>query len=153
MMPLVLAEIRRVFSADASAVILLNPDQASFTIALADGLLAANTGRRFRAEESLCGESCAPISPLSATTLPARPGVSRRHREEKLGPEMIVPILSESEMLGGLAAQRCQGRPAFSPEEIRLLMAMGEIIGNSLRRARLYDQASNGWSTSRHYAT
>lgn len=142
MMPLVLTEVHRAFSADASAIVLLNPDQASFTIALADGLLAGNTGRHFRAEENLCGEVLRTRRPIiTQGAAPANGCLPDLPGGESLGPGMIVPILSESELMGVLATHHARGGPGFTPEEVRLLSAVGEIVGNSLRRARLYNQA------------
>ncbi len=144
MLPVVLKEMRRVLDADAGAIVLLDTDQSHFTIMLSDGLLAANTGLRFPSSEGLSGKVFRTHQPCVVEDIsqaPDRlPGVIG---EETLGPEAIVPLQSETEMLGVLIAERKKGAPRFSPEDIRLLSVLGEMTGNTLRRTRLYDQALN----------
>ncbi len=144
MLPITLNEMKRALRTETGAVILFDPLQNEFSIALASGLLAAYTGRRFPPEDNLCGEILRRRQPIVTSGLPNRPGCLARllsRPEDQIGPEALVPLLSENEFLGVLAAERRRGEPPFSTEEVRLLSAMGEIAGNALRRARLYEQA------------
>ena len=57
------------------------------------------------------------------------------------GPAVVAPLYVENQVLGVLIATRRQSpspKP-FSPEEVRVLVAMGEMTGTALRRARLFD--------------
>jgi signal transduction protein with GAF and PtsI domain len=62
---------------------------------------------------------------------------------DELGPAVIVPVVSEAEFLGVLLCARKKEThfQQYSSPEVRLLTAIGEMVGNALRRARLYDQA------------
>jgi PAS domain S-box-containing protein/putative nucleotidyltransferase with HDIG domain len=142
MLPLILTEIGRALKTDAGAAILFDPDQNHFTLALANGLLAAHNGRKFPLEGNLCGEVLRRRQPIATTEHAGKPGrLAEIVGEGRIGPEVLVPLLSESELLGVLAAGRQRGEAPFLPEEVRLLSAMGEIAGNALRRAQLYEQA------------
>ncbi len=144
MLPIILNEMKRALKTDTNAIILFDPTQSDFSIALASGLLAGDTGRRFSPEGNLCNEILRRRRPIVTNGPSAKPGCLTHllgHREDPSGPEALVPFLSENEFLGVLAAKRRRGETPFSTEEVRLLSAIGEIAGNALRRARLYEQA------------
>lgn len=142
MLPIILNEMGRALKTDTGAVILFDPARNEFVIALANGLLTANTGRRFPLEGNLCSEVLRRRQPIVTSDIQTRPGcLVKIIGGENIGPEALVPLLSESELIGVLAAERRRGEAPFTPEEVRLLSAFGEIAGNALRRARLYEQA------------
>ncbi|MBN2387272.1 MAG: PAS domain S-box protein [Anaerolineales bacterium] len=142
LLPRLLVEMRQAIQADSGAVVLLGYERDSFTITLADGLLAPSTGAKFNLNESRCAEvlrSRAPVVTTEGITDPDR--MSRLVSREALGPKAIVPLITETEILGMLIAQRRVEAPAFTEQEVRLLAALGEMVGNALQRTRLYDQA------------
>jgi PAS domain S-box-containing protein/putative nucleotidyltransferase with HDIG domain len=144
MLPLVVAEMRRVLRSDANAVILLDPDEEHFTYALSDGPLAVNAGLQFSVEKSISGFVLQTRQPYVTENLSSDPRKASALRgDDDLGPAIIVPVVSESEFLGVLfcARKRDGASQHYSTPEIRLLTAIGEMVGNALRRARLYDQA------------
>jgi PAS domain S-box-containing protein/putative nucleotidyltransferase with HDIG domain len=144
MLPLVLAEMRRILRSDANAVILLNPDGRHFTYALSDGPLAANTGVQFDVEKSISGLVLQTSQPYVTEDLSSDSGkASALHGADALGPAMFVPVISESELIGVLvcARNKVNDSQPYSASEVRLLKAIGEMVGNALRRARLFDQA------------
>lgn len=67
-----------------------------------------------------------------------RPGNWAPAYYEQLGPFIIVPLRSHEEIIGTLllARDRAGGRP-FEDDEVRLLESIGEVGGESIRRARL----------------
>ena len=67
-----------------------------------------------------------------------RPGNWAPPYYEQLGPFIIVPLRSSEEVIGTLllARNRDTGRP-FDDDEMRLLESIGEVGGESIRRARL----------------
>jgi PAS domain S-box-containing protein/putative nucleotidyltransferase with HDIG domain len=142
MLPMVLKQMRQVLNADAGAVALLDATQSYFTITLSDGDLIANTGRKFKSTEGLSGKVFCTHQPSVVEDIIQEPGrLPGIIGENAIGPEAIVPLLSETEMMGVLIAERKKGRPPFSLQETRLLSALGEMVGNALRRTRLYEQA------------
>jgi putative nucleotidyltransferase with HDIG domain len=67
-----------------------------------------------------------------------RPGNWAPTYYEQLGPFIIVPLRSHEEIIGTLllARDKTTGR-AFEDDEVRLLESIGEVGGESIRRARL----------------
>jgi putative nucleotidyltransferase with HDIG domain len=61
---------------------------------------------------------------------------------ETLGSAIFVPLQSEAKVLGILVAARFNhpSTRAFSPAAVQLLGAIGEMVGNALRRTFLYDE-------------
>lgn len=144
MLPLVLAEVRRVLRSDANAVILLDPDEEHFICALGDGPLAVNVGVIFNAEKGISGLVLQTRRPYSTENLSADPKkIPSLRGDDDLGPAVFVPVISESKFIGVLLCARNKGIASdqYSSSEVQLLTAIGEMVGNALRRARLYDQA------------
>ena len=144
MLPLVLAEMRLVLRSDANAVILLDSDEEHFTYALCDGPLAVNVGMQFSVEKSISGFVLRTRQPYITANLSSDPRkTAALQGDDELGPAIIVPVISESEFLGVLlcARRKEDNSHPYSMSDVRLLTAIGEMVGNALRRARLYDQA------------
>ncbi|GEM_PF-161837 len=144
MLPMVLEELRRVLETDTSAIILHTAEEEHFTYALGDGILTSNIGKQFGVENSISGLILKTRQPyvtgnLSTDTRKA----SAVNGAESLGPAVLVPVQSDDEFLGVLvcAREKDKGAPPFSTSEVQLLTAIGEMVGNALRRARLFDQA------------
>ena len=144
MLPLVLDEMRRVSRSDSNAVILLSADETYFVYGLSDGALVANTGKRFEVDKSISGIVYHSRKPYVTDDLSGDLNKSSLvEGTENLGPTVVVPVISESEFLGVLACARDRGfrSQPYSSSEVQLLVAIGEMVGNAMRRARLYDQA------------
>jgi PAS domain S-box-containing protein len=144
MLPVVLTQMSKVLNADANAVILLDPDQTHFTYTLGDGLLKSNTGLQFDVENSISGhilQTRQPYITLDYANDPLRSGEIRNSKG--IGPTVIVPLQSETEFVGTLLCARAKDSPTrpFSSAEVQLLVSIGEMVGNALRRAYLYDDA------------
>jgi len=144
MLPLVVKEMRSVLQADTSAIILLNPDEEHFRYAFGDGALAANIGKKFIADQSISGMVLQTNKPYVTVDLSSDPiKASGLKGTEGLGPAVVVPLLSEEDFLGVLVCARTKEltHSHFSTSEVQLLTAIGEMVGNALRRAGLFDQA------------
>ncbi|MBN1303461.1 MAG: GAF domain-containing protein, partial [Anaerolineales bacterium] len=143
MLPLILNEMSRVLDSDADAVIILGTDQKNSTIALADGLLEKSTGYVIRDNQGNYRTVLESQYPIIAEDSLSNPDPHWPSNEEvqKLGPELIAPLLSDNEILGAICAYRKKGRPNFTSNDVRLLSALGEMVGNALRKTQLYDQA------------
>jgi PAS domain S-box-containing protein len=144
MIPVVLKQMSQTLNTDANAVILLDADRTRFTYTLGDGLLAVNTGMHFDAENSISGRIMQTRQPYVTADYPSDPLRSRTIRDsEGIGPAVLVPLQSESEFTGTLLCARAKDSQAgpFTFAEVKLLTAIGEMVGNALRRATLYDDA------------
>ena len=141
-LPAVLHEMRRVFEADGYEITL--PDSAGehLTIALAEGSPVSRVGSVFGRAAGVAGFVMRTREPYVTSDYATDP-----HRMDSLshsnmiGPAVFVPLSSENDILGVLMAsrQRAKETRLFSQEDVRLLVAIGEIAGNALRRARLFD--------------
>ncbi len=143
-LPAVLREVHKLLKTDAGAVLLLKHNPDTFYFATADGFLSANVGSEFPASQG--------VSKIVMET--GRPYVTSDYLKDphhlsstigldKCGSALYVPLQSEVETIGTLVLtrQRSAENQTFSPSEVRLLEVIGEIVGNALRRARLFDDA------------
>jgi PAS domain S-box-containing protein/putative nucleotidyltransferase with HDIG domain len=143
-LPIVLEEIRTVLETDGGAVILLDEGSRQFVTVSADGPLAPTIGYRHNANEGAAGQVFETRKPLlveNYATYDQR--VINAPEADKLGLAIFAPIQSEDQFLGVLLATHLAGKqaPSFSEDALQLLSAMGQMVGNALRRARLYQQA------------
>jgi PAS domain S-box-containing protein len=144
MIPMILQQMAQIFKADANALILLDEDRKHFTYTLGDGMLASNTGTRFSAEDSISGLVMKTLEPYVTLDFSNDPNRTRAlNKIDKIGAATLVPLQSEFEFVGVLLCARTKESPAgaFTPAEVKLLTAIGEMVGNAMRRAKLYDDA------------
>ncbi|HKJ38065.1 MAG TPA: PAS domain S-box protein, partial [Anaerolineales bacterium] len=144
MLPVILQEVTRAVKSDASAVIQLNNNQDEFVFTLGDGLLESNTGLRFPRENSISGMIMQTLEAYSSSDFSNDPNRTQEMINfENLGPAVLVPLQSESDFLGVFLCARSKDSSygEFTNAEIRLLSSIGEMVGNALRRTRLYDDA------------
>lgn len=144
LLPLLLDHLRPIFAGDAALVGLIQPDQAHCRVVVANGELRDNVGGVFAVAEGIAGEVLQTRQPYVSADFAADPHCQTplRHRE-RFGPAVFIPILSEAALIGILmiARHRREGARPFSPEEVRLLVAIGEMVGNALRRISLHVDA------------
>ncbi|NOY99320.1 MAG: PAS domain S-box protein [Chloroflexi bacterium] len=143
-LPLLLRDVRKALNLDDGLVVLLEPDSEHFTIALADGHFAPNTGRTFNIKEGISGQVLRSRQPYVTDDYAADPHrLAGLYHTDEIGPTALVPLQSEQALLGVLMASRHRGPQVepFSPDEVRLLSTIGEMAGNSLRRIGLYEHA------------
>jgi len=143
MIPVVLSQMAQTLKADAGAFILLDENQTSFAYKLGSGLLAENTGKQFDVAGSISGQVMKTLQPYSTNDYDNDPHRSRLMRSNGIGPAVIVPLQSEKEFIGTLLCARAKDRhkDSFTSADIRLLVSIGEMVGNALRRASLYNDA------------
>ena len=139
----VLPEIRELLQADVGMVLLLDPDSQSFYFAAASGFMAPNLGFSFPADQGISGQVLQTHQPYTTTDYAAEAErLNALENEDQLGPAVFVPLQSEIDMQGVLvvARHRLTNPRPFRPADTRLLVATGEMVGNTLRRARLFDE-------------
>jgi PAS domain S-box-containing protein len=144
LLPLLLEYLQSTFAGDATLVGLIQPGQSVCQVVAATGELTANLGGLFAVAEGIAGEVLQTRQPYISLDFAVDPHcqTTLRHRE-RFGPAAFIPILSEMELIGILmiARYREEGARPFSPEEVRLLVAVGEMVGNALRRITLHVDA------------
>jgi PAS domain S-box-containing protein len=142
--PVVLREMTRTLDADACEIKLPDSRGENLIITLSEGSVAAEIGKTEGRDEGFAGIVMRTGEPVVTEDYSSNPNrITDLTYVEQIGPAMVVPLNSENGVLGALAASRKKSQPArpFSSEEVRLLVAMGEIAGSALRRVRLFDDA------------
>ncbi len=144
LLPLLLEYLQPTFAGDATLVGLVQAEQEACRVVAATGELRANIGGVFAVSEGIAGEVLQTRQPYISLDFAVDPHcqTALRHRE-RFGPAAFIPILSETALIGILmvARYRREGAQPFRPEEVRLLTAVGEMVGNALRRITLHVDA------------
>ena len=144
MFPVVLTQMSKVLNAKVNAVVLLDPDQTHFTFAAGNCPPGPKAGRQIDVENSLSGYVLKTRQPYVTPDFANEPLRSPEiPNSEKIGPMVVVPLQSESEFIGTLVCARTKDTRmiSFTPAEVELLVSIGEMVGNALRRAHLYNDA------------
>ncbi len=143
LLPIVLGKAQSLLQADDGMVSLLTPDRKRFTIAFGNGHWQDSAGLTFSAEEGLSGIVLRTENTYISENYSAEPHALPLAHAAKIGPTVIVPMLSEKELIGTLTVSRNLNpeNRFFTPAEVRLLETIGEMAGNALRRQRLYEDA------------
>ena len=144
MLPIVLREVHQLLHTDSAMVILRNQGNDHLKIALADGHVAPNTGLVFPSEQGLSGIVFGSHQPYVTGDYAEEPKrLPNLYHGEEIGPAVFVPLRSEVETMGVLMAarHRSAGAQPFSSNEVGVLATIGDMVGNSLRRARLFEDA------------
>lgn len=135
---------RRAVGAEAGLVGLYSRRTGRLSVAAAEGFLAPNLGRALEVEGGIAGTVADTRQPYATEAYALEPGRwGELEGAEAIGPAAFVPLQSEDSLLGILMVARGCGaevRP-FSAAEMRLLVSLGEIGGNTLRRLELYTDA------------
>jgi len=123
---------------------LLNNEKQGFICALADGMITPITGLYFPIQDCIGENIMQTRSPYISNDLSQDPNFTNQLKHyENIGPAALVPLQSETEFIGTIFCGRRKGSTfgEFTPPEVRLLSSIGEMVGNALRRTRLYDDA------------
>jgi PAS domain S-box-containing protein len=142
----VTAEMESLMEAQASGIALLEPDHGHFKLVRATDALVSNLGRRFSMEEGISGWVLQEGRVRIIADYPSDPlrleGVTGI---EDMGPGLFAPIRTESQFAGVLFVLRRKDidTQPFDENAARLLTAVGEIMGGTLQRVRLFEQTTS----------
>ncbi|MBI4670060.1 MAG: PAS domain S-box protein [Chloroflexi bacterium] len=140
----ILSSAFQIAQADGCAICLLGEDAEHCTVVAAEGSLAHEKGRVLRKTPDPGVQILQLHEPFVTADYAAEPMqlAEFRHAAD-IGPAALVPLQSEETILGALLLVRRRSAEVqpFAPETVRLLATMGEMGGNALRRARLYEAA------------
>lgn len=144
LLPLVLEKAQSLLEADDGAITLLTPDGNHFTISTASGNWKGGEGQTFSVENGLNGKVLSTRQTFVSSDYGSEPrALFTFDSAEKIGPVIIVPLLSREELVGSLAVsrRRSSGRDPFDDTAVQLLGTIGELAGSALSRQRLYEDA------------
>jgi phosphotransferase system, enzyme I, PtsP len=138
----IVAMTKERFRTDVCSVYLLEPDREELVLAATLGLDPAGVGRvRMMLHEGLTGLVAESLAPVMVENAP-------RHPRFKYVPEagedsyhsfLGVPLIEEGGIEGVLVVQTMEPR-SFSPDEVRLLVAVGSQLAPLISGARMLDQ-------------
>ncbi len=146
MLPVVMEEIEQALKADGIAIAQYDTARELFQLVASRGNMRLEIGLAFRTcsriNEQVFSKNELWITDDFGSEQNAI-GSNARHIQN-IGPAIFIPLHSGETNIGVLGAVRKRAPDArtvqeFTPEEIRLLVAMGEITGNALARAQLFD--------------
>ena len=137
-----LSSVQDLLEADAGMIVLHDEGKSILSIPFATGYLAANTGHIFNWQETLDGFKQASIRAESTLEFSTQPGIFSGLKGIKLcGSATTIPLLSANEPVGIAVATRKKNgdlKP-LTPFDQRLLRAIGELAGTTVRKAQFYE--------------
>jgi len=145
LIPLVIAKSREVLDAAGSSVVLLDEERQElyFPFVADDNpeTAARLSAHRMPADRGLGGDVVRTGEPLRVADAPSDP---RFYRDADLatgfttGPMILAPLTSRRGVIGVLSAVRAQGDPAFTEDDLKVLVAMATGVAVAIENARLY---------------
>ncbi len=143
LLPIVMDKACSLLKADDGTVALFSADRKRFTVAYGDGNWTDSVGLAFPATEGLSGLVLRTGETYVSANYSADPKALSFDRAGAIGPMVVVPMLSDNEIIGTLAVSRnlSDTSPPFTPSEVRLLETVGEMACNALRRQRSFEEA------------
>ncbi|MBI5714145.1 MAG: GAF domain-containing protein, partial [Chloroflexi bacterium] len=144
MYPIILREARQLLKADCGVIVSLDEHNSLFTIVFADGSMTSNMGRSFKLGKGISSIVLRTRQPYITSDYSNDPHhLTTMQNTDEVGPAVFVPLHSELELVGALMVgrQRSESAQPFSPAEVHLLTAIGEMVGNALRRVHLFEDA------------
>jgi PAS domain S-box-containing protein/putative nucleotidyltransferase with HDIG domain len=140
MYPIIVEHATRVLDAEGGRLSLLSSDGRSLMRVHVTGLTAPLLGVSYPVAGSLSGYVMATGEPYITNDYASDPRRAPHDVYRQIGSVVIVPVRSEEETMGTLAAHRLRGAGVapFTPADARLLQGLAEIAGTAIRRARLY---------------
>ncbi|MFM8322686.1 MAG: GAF domain-containing protein [Chloroflexota bacterium] len=136
--PIVLQQLVKLLKVESSLIDLIDPASGEIVSTLALGVWAPITGHRTPAGAGVSGRVIASGKPYITSRF-IEDGFVAAHPElvGGLNGVAVVPIIAQHQPIGTLWV----GRPvAISDEEINLLAALGEMLGNTIQRMRLHEK-------------
>ena len=131
------------FSLDNVLVALSSPERETCTIEAGSGLFDGMTGEIADDERCVLRDVIRENKPYLTEDYSAEPYRVFDDIKEQIGPLACVPLKTEIEDFQGLwliARQKEELASPFSQDDVELLSAIGELIGNTLRRIKLFER-------------
>ncbi len=143
LMVIVTEEMLRWYSLGNVLVALSSPERETCTIEAGSGLFGGMTGEIADDERCVLRDVISENKPYLTEDYSAEPYRVFDDIKEHIGPLACVPLKTEMEDFQGLwlvARQKKELTSPFSQDDVELLSAIGELIGNTLRRIKLFER-------------
>ncbi len=138
MLPVIINQSLSLLKADGAALVMRDMASEEMIVALARGAWADWTGMRIVPGEGLSGYIVAQASsrPCLNNDLAADPRLAHSAQAHDLRAVACVPLIAEEQTIGVLGIGR---QTAISENDLRLLIAIGDIAANALHRAQIVE--------------
>ena len=145
--PILVGQAMNLTRAEKGMLFLLEPKGAAMACVYMAGLPPEARGEAFPTSGSAFGKVAETGTPYRTDNLGGEPLPVWLNVYRSIGPAAIVPVRSESEIIGTLALGRERGPAArpFADAEIRLLEGIADIGGTAVRRAKLFQNLDNSY--------
>jgi putative nucleotidyltransferase with HDIG domain len=145
--PILVGQAMDLIRAEKGMLFLLEPRGAGFKCVYMAGLPPEARGEAFPTSGSAFGKVSETGAPYRTDNLGGEPLPVWLNAYRSIGPAAIVPVRSETEIIGTLALGRDRGPAArpFADAEIRLLEGIADIGGTAVRRAKLFQNLENSY--------
>uniref|UniRef100_A0A540VC09 histidine kinase n=1 Tax=Litorilinea aerophila TaxID=1204385 RepID=A0A540VC09_9CHLR len=137
MAPIILQQLQLLLEASNAALLREDPAQNAFVVEYVEGTHKDTVGLAIPMHHSLSGQILESGQPLVLNHLTPETRPWAVQMWEDVQALAGVPLIAQGKAMGALWIGR--ERP-FSPEEIRQLVAIGDIAANALYRAELYEE-------------
>ncbi len=136
-LPIILDQLMQILQAGGASLEMLDPHTGEIVTGLAHGEWAAVTGMRSAPGSGVSGLVLASGRPYVTSDVRADGQALNLDLFGSLQAVACVPVIDQQHPIGTLWAGR---QAPFTPEEISLLSAIGEMVGSALHRMRLNEQ-------------
>lgn len=137
--PIVLDRLVELLDFGSALIDLIDPDSKEIVTVEAHGVWSPMTGRRTPLEAGGSGHVIATGKPYITTDVIADGLVAFPELVGALNSVACVPIVAQHQPIGTLWVGRQSSSPV-NKEELNLLIALGEMVGNTIQRMALYTQ-------------
>jgi len=145
--PILVGQAMNLIRAEKGVLLLLEPKGAGLKCVYMAGFPPEARGEAFPTSGSAFGKVAESGTQYRTDNLGGEPLPIWLNAYRSIGPAAIVPVRSESEIIGTLALGRERGPAArpFADAEIRLLEGIADIGGTAVRRAKLFQNLENSY--------
>jgi PAS domain S-box-containing protein len=138
-LPIILNQLVSLLDITNSLVDLIDPENGDIVTVLAKGEWEAVSGKRIPATNSMSNRVIVSRQPFTVNNL-ADDWMSRHaFVTSAIHALACVPIMAQQQPIGALWVGR-QRQKSITPEEVKLLVAIGEMVGNTIQRMKLHEQ-------------
>lgn len=138
-----LKTVTKLVHSDSGTVSLLSEDKRNLEIVAVTGKSMVPVHTQYPANSGLSGLSLELDYPYKTDDCSKEPRFLDLGNGSVMGPAIYLPLHSEREKLGVMAIVRLKkkGMQLFTRADVQLVNAIGELVGNTLRRLLLFEQS------------
>jgi PAS domain S-box-containing protein len=133
MFPVIIDIVSRLFKADGATLSMHDGATGGLTTVFARGQLESFSDFRLPRGQGIIGQVAATRRLYVSEDVQADPRLIHPERWGHVHAAVCMPLIAEDQIIGAIWIGR--ERPAFTPDELRLLTAIADIAANALERA------------------